>query len=71
MNAGIFVSELFLDLSKVFHCVNYDILIAKTEYAGIRGFALELIKSYLSGCWLFGRSVSKLDSLLRNWHKLK
>lgn len=48
INAGEDSLGIFMDLSRAFDSINHDILYKKLEYIGIRGNALELIRSYLT-----------------------
>ena len=41
------VSAFFMDLSKVFHTINHDLMIAKLKAFGFSGEALKFMQSYL------------------------
>lgn len=40
---------IFLDVQKVFDCVNHKLLITKLEHEGIHGIPNSLLKSFLTG----------------------
>lgn len=46
LNNGEYCIGIFLDIMKAFDSVNWDILFSKLEHYGIRGTALEFVKSY-------------------------
>ena len=48
MNQGFCPVNIYLDLSKAFDSLNYDILLSKLKFYGLQNNALQLLKSYLS-----------------------
>ena len=48
MKNGRLVAGIYMDLSKAFDTVDHEILLHKCEHNGIRGQALQWLKSYLS-----------------------
>lgn len=60
------VIAVFIDLAKAFDTVNFDKLFAKLIRCGIRGLALELIRSYLTGRMqrvVLGKSYSSWNNV--------
>ena len=47
MESGNTPGNIYVDLSKAFDTINYDILLDKLSYYGISGTALKLLKNYL------------------------
>ena len=50
LNNSNHVINILIDFTKAFDTVNHDILLEKMYRYGIRGVALSLFRSYLSGC---------------------
>ena len=48
MNQCLRPVNIYLDLSKAFDSLNYDILLSKLQFYGLQSNALQLLKSYLS-----------------------
>ena len=49
MNENFCPVNIYLDLSKAFDSLIYDILLSKLKYYGLQSNALQLIKSYITG----------------------
>ena len=49
MNENLCPVNIYLDLSKAFDSLIYDILLSKLKYYGLQSNALQLKKSYISG----------------------
>ena len=49
MNQNSCPINIYLDLSKAFDSLNYEILLSKLQYYGLKANALLLLKSYLHG----------------------
>ena len=49
MNQNSCPINIYLDLSKAFDSLKYDILLSKLHYYGLQNNALRLMKSYLHG----------------------
>ena len=48
MNQGFCPANIYLDISKTFDSLNYDILLSKLKFYGLQNNASQLLKIYLS-----------------------
>ena len=55
---------IYLDLSKTFDTLNFNILLSKLQYWSVYGISLSLIRSYLTNCFQYVQfENSELDLL--------
>ena len=64
LDQGLNSCTVFLDLAKAFDSVNHEILLRKLNHYGVRGKALELFRSYLSGRSQFLKLDNMKSSLI-------
>ena len=60
------VGVIFFDLETAFNYINYDILLAKMEYYGVRGVMHTLIKSHLE----YWYQEVKFNNTLSKWNTI-
>lgn len=58
-----YVVAVFFDISKTFDCINHELLLFKLEKMGIRGKALNLIKSYLTNRHQYVKIMDELSEI--------
>ena len=63
VDKGEYVSALFMDLSKAFHTINHDLMLAKLKAYGFSLNAVKLIRSYL-------KNKNNKFKLLLGFHKV-
>ena len=57
-------AAIFLDLSKAFDTLNFDILLYKLKYYGVHGTSLALIKSYITNRYQYVQFYNSDSELL-------
>jgi hypothetical protein len=72
INNKLLVGGIFCDLEKAFDCVNYDILLYKLKFYGIRDKALQLYQSYLGNRYCRTAICNgNKNSKVSNWAKVR
>ena len=73
MNNKLLVGGIFGDLEKAFDCVNYDILLYKLKFYGIRDKAVQLYQSYLGNryCRTAIYNGNRTSNKVSDWAKVR
>ena len=60
------VGKIYMDLSKAFDSLNYELLISKQKFNGLDQHVVECFRSYLSNRY----QCCKINNALRDWRKI-
>ena len=66
LDCGGFVRTILIDLSKAYHCIPHELLIAKLHYYGVNNTSLKLLLDYLTN----HKQRTKIGSSFSSWHDI-
>ena len=67
LDNNLITCTVFLDLAKAFDSVSHEILLRKLQHYGVRGKALELLRSYLSSRSQFVK-LNGVSKIFLSWN---